>query len=329
VLLAGRLLDGRYQIGPTMGWGGLTDVYYGRDRITGDAVAVKVLPGVDPAAISQAVGDAEALAMLHDPAIARLRARGVFHDTPYLVLDLVEGPSLAELVQRGPLGEEDVVAIGAVLSRALAHAHAIGVVHREVRPTNVVVTALGEPRLVDFGISMLADPAAVTGGRSPVGLHPYLAPEQVRGEPAGPASDVYSLGLVLLEARTGGRAFSGAPADAAVARLERPPALPDGMAPWLHDVLHAMTAVDEAARPNAATIALAMRTRRSLHDVPTQPSPEVAAIDLSDRSGPTVALSPPVVAVQPAETERWAWVAVAIVGVIALVLLAALLVVAL
>ena len=191
-----------------------------------------------------------ALATLHHPGLVALHDGGVEDGRPFIVTDLVEGPTLAERLETGPLDPDEVRRLGARLADALAHVHRGGIVHRDLKPANVLLGADG-PRLADFGIARAVDGTAVTGTGYVVGTAAYLAPEQVRGEWVGPEADVYALGLVLLEALTGRREYPGALVESATARLHRPPGIPDGLPSSLHTALQAMTALDPAARPTA------------------------------------------------------------------------------
>ena len=143
----------------------------------------------------------------------------------------------------------------------LAHVHARGFVHRDVKPANILLDHGREPRLADFGIARALDGTVATATGAVAGTAAYLAPEQVRGETVGPPADVYALGLVLIEARTGRREYPGAMVESATARLYRRPAVPEGLPPDLAALLSAMTHPDPAARPNAADVAAALTKR--------------------------------------------------------------------
>src|SRR4051794_13944603 len=130
----GDLLDGRYRLGPVLGRGGMAEVYRAHDQVTGDDVAVKLLRASDPSTLRWLDREQAALQRLDHPALVRLRATGVDDGRPYLVLDLVEGRSLAELLDAGPLTVGRTTELGAHLAAGLAHAHAAGVTHRDVKP---------------------------------------------------------------------------------------------------------------------------------------------------------------------------------------------------
>jgi serine/threonine protein kinase len=264
VLALGSVVAERYELVASIGIGGMSEVFRAVDRVSGDDVAVKVLRGVDASFHHRFAREAKVLMRLDDPAIVRLRAEGVDHGSPYLVLDLVDGPSLAERLAAGPLPEEDVAGIGAWVAGALAHAHAEGIVHRDVKPGNVLLASTGQPMLVDFGIAVVGDTTSVTAAGTVIGTASYLAPEQLREGGTVPESDVYSLGLVLIEAVQGAKAFPGTAAEAAGARLVGPPVVPATVSPWFASVLTAMPQLAPAARPSASAVATALRDRAPL-----------------------------------------------------------------
>jgi serine/threonine protein kinase len=187
----------------------------------------------------------------------QLRDAGIAHDASFVVTDLVDGPSLAERIQAGPpLPPGAARRVGAQLAEALAYTHSCGVVHRDVEPANVLLDH-GQAKLADFGIATSIDRIATTADERVVGTAAYLAPEQARGEPVGPAADIYALGLVLLEALTGRREYPGARAESAPARLQRPPAIPVEIPDDFSCLLREMTRDQPANRPTAAQAATA------------------------------------------------------------------------
>jgi hypothetical protein len=250
------VLGGRYELGALLGTGASAVVRRAKDRVSGAVFAVKVFhAGASSSDRRRQQREMRALAALQHPGLVGLHGGGVEAGRPYLVTDLVEGPTLAELIQRGPLDAADVRRLGVHLADALAHVHAGGIVHRDLKPANVLLDTDGRPRLADFGIARAVDGTAVTGTGYVVGTAAYLAPEQVRGERVGPEADVYALGLLLLEALTGRREYPGALVESATARLHRPPVIPDHTPAVLRVTLQAMTAAEPAARPTAAQVA--------------------------------------------------------------------------
>ena len=258
-----RLVDGRYRLGPVLGRGGMADVYRARDLVTGDDVAVKILRASDPAADRWLGREEAALGRLEHPALVRLRATGTTDGHPYLVLDLIEGRPLSDILRDGPIGPGRTAELGAHVAAGLAHAHAAGVTHRDVKPANILVDAAGRPHLADFGIARLSEVTTATAAGVVLGTGAYLAPEQVRAEPAGPTADVYALGVVLIECITGERCFPGSFQEAAMAHLARPPVVPDRLPPVLRRALVAATALDPAQRPSATALAAALATTAS------------------------------------------------------------------
>jgi serine/threonine protein kinase len=174
---------------------------------------------------------------------------------PFIVFELVDGPTLRRRIQDAPIVDHEVAALGARLADTLDHVHRHGVVHRDVKPANILIPAepggLRMAKLSDFGTALVVDSTRVTAEGLTVGTANYLSPEQVTSGPVGPASDVYSLGLVLIEALTGTPAYGGPGLEAALARLARPPVVPSGLEPSFGAVLAAMTARDPAARITA------------------------------------------------------------------------------
>src|SRR5206468_309302 len=173
---------------------------------------------------------------------------GTTEDTgqPYLVMQLIDGHTLADELREGVLPAERSARYGAALADALAYVHAQGFVHRDVKPANVLVSNDGRVHLADFGIARLVDSAHTTRAGEVVGTPAYFAPEQVAGEPVGAAVDVYSLGMVLLECLTGERSFEGTAMEVAVARLARDPDVPEHLPAGWRRLLRAMTARDPA-----------------------------------------------------------------------------------
>jgi serine/threonine protein kinase len=177
----------------------------------------------------------------------------------------VHGPSLAECCAGQALDPERMASIGVQVAEALAYAHGAGVVHRDVKPGNVLLGSDGRVRLSDFGIARLVgDTARHTRTGTTIGSPAYLSPEQVRGEEVTTAADVYSLGLVLLEALTGRRVYTGPATEAALARLSTPPEVPGDLPEGWRGLLAQMTALEADRRPTAGEVAGRLR---GLHGV--------------------------------------------------------------
>ncbi|MDF2979919.1 MAG: serine/threonine kinase [Actinomycetospora sp.] len=275
-------VGGRYTLGDLIGRGGAADVFRARDELLGRDVAIKMFnaagsavadgasPG-DPADPAEKIGDIEegqearhrrevlTLAGLSHPGLVTVYDVGDEDGRAYFVMQLIEGDTLAQRVRAGPLPVVDVVALGAALADALAYVHRRGVVHRDVKPGNVLLDAEGRAHLSDFGIAAVHDAAPVTAAGMVIGTASYLSPEQVRGEPIDGAVDIYALGLVLIECLTGRREYPGNALEAAVARLHRRPVVPPGLPLGLEALLTAMTADEAADRPTAEEVVAALR----------------------------------------------------------------------
>ncbi|GGM64444.1 serine/threonine protein kinase [Longimycelium tulufanense] len=243
----------------------MADVFCAADSRLAREVAVKVFrPGADEKDRQRFHHEAALLAGLDHPGLVPVFDAGTTgNGTPYLVMPLLCGGSLRDEINRGPLDPRWVANVGADLADALAHVHARDVIHRDIKPSNILFDSQGRSRLADFGISRLIDATRITASGMLVGTAAYLAPEQVRGQPVGPASDIYSLGLVLLECVTGETEYTGPTVEVALARLNRPPRIPATLPTWLAEALSAMTAIDPAARPDAATCVRLLRPGHS------------------------------------------------------------------
>ena len=256
---AGTVLAGRYRLGGPLGSGGMADVVRAQDQRLGREVAVKVFrPGTDPDGELRFEQETRTLARLRHPGLVALHDAGVEHGRAFLVMELVDGPTLAQELTRQPYDAAAATQVGLELARALAYVHDEGVVHRDVKPTNVLVEADGRVRLADFGVSQLAGSTGMTAVDQTVGTASYLAPEQVRGEPVGPPADVYALGLLLLECLSGRPEYPGDGWAAAEERLERAPRIPPGLPEPLRGTLRAMTSTDPERRPTARAVAAAL-----------------------------------------------------------------------
>jgi tRNA A-37 threonylcarbamoyl transferase component Bud32/uncharacterized membrane protein YgcG len=250
-------LPARFQARELLGQGAMADVYAAHDRTLDRPVAVKVFR-FEPDAVTRRrfQDEARALARLSHPGLVSVYDVDTQDARPYLVMRLVHGQSLRDRLLGGPLPADDVSRIGAALAGALAHVHANGVVHRDVKPSNILLDENGSPLLGDFGIALLTGSARLTRTNEIIGTPAYLAPEQVLGDEVGPPADVYALGLVLLECLTGEiEYYGGSEVEIALARLNRPPNIPADLPFDLAGIIAAMTARNPSERPTAAAVA--------------------------------------------------------------------------
>ncbi|MFI5688045.1 serine/threonine-protein kinase [Streptomyces sp. NPDC051636] len=259
--LRGAVLAGRYRLDALLGRGGAADVHEAFDLQLRRPVAVKVFrAGGDTQTEERFAEEAFLLARLQHPGLVTVHDFGRERGRPFLVMELLKGSTLRARIASGPLPRAEVCVLGAALADALAHVHAAGVVHRDVKPSNILMDEAGIPHLTDFGISRLIDGTTRTATGALVGTAAYLAPEQVMGREVGPAADVYALGLTLLECLKGRLEYDGAPLEAAIARLHRPPVIPTSLDGDLSRLLRAMTARDESERPAADVCADVLTT---------------------------------------------------------------------
>jgi serine/threonine protein kinase len=312
----GTVLDDRYEVGERLGRGGAGVVHRAWDRARDRAVAVKLLPATG-AALDARTGrqEAEVLGALDHPQLVALHDVLTTDDGVALVMELVDGPSLADRLDRGALPLADAALVLRDVASGLAHAHSRGIVHRDVKPGNVLVRQLDGrvtgAALADFGIARFAEATRTTSAATILGTVRYLSPEQVRGERATAASDVYSLGLAMVAAVAGRPAFPGSDAESLGGRLVRSPALPEELPhDWVR-LLTAMTALEQEARPTARAVAAAAASLGT-EAIPLAP---LAAVGFLDED--TVAMDAPAFAAvlparRPRRPTRFAALAVAV-----------------
>lgn len=254
-------LSGRFELVGLVAQGGMGDVFEAIDHDDyGARVIVKVLRATASEDVLRFEGEAKALSRLDHPAIVRLRHTGEHEGTPYLVMELIDGPSLKERIREHPLELERVAGIGHDVADALAYAHEHGIIHRDIKPANVLLAdgGHGQAHVADFGIARLADVTGLTATGMTMGTAAYLAPEQLRSGRVGPAADVYSLGLVLLESITGEPTFDGTTTEAALARLHSDPDVPAHLPSGWRMLLRKMIDRDPGERPRMAQVAAAL-----------------------------------------------------------------------
>jgi eukaryotic-like serine/threonine-protein kinase len=237
-----QVLGERYEIGGVLGRGGMAEVHHGRDLRLGREVAVKVLRSDlarDPSFQVRFRREAQAAASLNHPAIVAVydtgEDRGPSGATPYIVMEFVEGETLRDVLRReGPLPIERAMGLAADICGALDFSHRNGIVHRDVKPGNVMITPQGTVKVMDFGIARaVSDSAAtMTSTAAVIGTAQYLSPEQARGEGVDARSDVYSLGCLVYELVTGAPPFTGdSPVSVAYQHVREDPRLPSSINP--------------------------------------------------------------------------------------------------
>ena len=228
----GHVLGGRYTLVAPIASGGMGDVWSASDDVLGREVAVKLLRNAgDEGFLDRFRDEARSSASLHHPNIATVFDYGEDADAPYLVMELVPGDTLSSLIATSSGDGLDVDQVRSIVGQAalaLAAAHEAGVVHRDVKPANIIVTPDGQAKLTDFGIARLGDGSGHTITGEVLGTPEYISPEQALGEPATSASDLYSLGVIAHEMLTGAKPFdAGSPVATAVAQVnDEPPPLP-------------------------------------------------------------------------------------------------------
>jgi len=299
-IATGELLKGRYRLERTLGHGGMAAVWLGHDEVLDRPVAVKVLSDTiagDPDFVARFRREARTAASLSHPNLAGVYDFSEEGERPYLVMQFVPGEDLAERIQRGERIDRDKLA--RELLEALAHIHRAGILHRDVKPSNIILEPDGTAKLIDFGIAQPADATALTRTGLVLGTERYAAPEVMEGEPATERSDLFSAGVVL-------RSCEGPCSRALGALIE-----------W-------MTSRDPMARPASARQALARLDGAEATGEPTRVF-EPAFAGGPRRPDPEPPAPPPDYARSTSHRSRWGAVA-AILGVIAALLVVALVV---
>jgi len=271
--LTGSVVGDRYEVGDLLGRGGMAAVYRAHDRALGRDVAIKVFAGagLDQNSLKRETGEIRLLASLNHHALVTLFDAAVDpgartgEDRAYFVMELVEGPTLGDRIAAGPIAQTDVALMLVDLADALHVVHEGGVVHRDIKPANILLSPSASPsiefraKLSDFGIAYLVDSTRLTTPGTIVGTAAYVSPEQATGVAPGAASDIYSLGLVILESLTRTRAFPGSLVESVTARLAADPVIPGTLGPAWVSLLSRMTARAPADRPSALEVAEAAR----------------------------------------------------------------------
>jgi serine/threonine protein kinase len=251
---SGLVLDDRYRLDERIAAGSVGHVWRAADLLLARPVAVKLLRSEyaeHPETLARFRAEARNAGSLAHPCVARIYDYGHYGPlgVPYLVMEFVNGPSLAGMLAIEPVDTVRTLHIVAQAAAGLAAAHRGGLVHRDVKPANILIGRDGRVKITDFGIAYAVGSAPVTGPGLVMGTAQYMAPERLSGAPATPASDLYSLGIVIYECLTGMPPYEGTPAEVVAAHLCLPlPPLPAGVPPQLDELAAGLTAKNPAAR---------------------------------------------------------------------------------
>ncbi len=294
MLSAGMRLGDRYRLDARIGSGGMGEVWRAVDEVLGRPVAVKVmLPGVadDPDFARRFLAEATAMARVNHPAVASIHDYGRSHDVTFLVMELVEGSSLAQILARAHrLGQPDTMRLIAQAADGLQAVHDCGIVHRDIKPANLLVRRDGSVVITDFGIARGDDASRLTASGAILGTPSYLSPEQVLGQPISVRSDVYALGLTAYECLAGERPFVGDnPYAVALQRVQSAPrTIGVTLTPEVLMVLERALATDPADRwPSAAALADAARRAKNSGNVAREQRVPGSAMPAQSSSAPS------------------------------------------
>ena len=313
----GQVYGERYHLKSRIAVGGMGEVWQAHDEVILRDVAIKILKPEymgDPSFIERFRTEARHAAMVNHEGIANVYDYGEDAGSAYLVMELVPGDSLAKILERDKqLPAEKVMDIVAQTARALFEAHEAGLVHRDIKPGNLLITPDGRVKITDFGIARVADQVSLTATGQVMGTVQYLAPEQATGKPATPATDIYSLGIVAYEALAGRRPFTGDSQMAiAMAQInETPPPLPETIEPRVQNLVMSCLAKKPNQRPESAK-ALAVRAEALL---PHAPRSSTATAIMAQQAAPvtestTIITQSTDTAPTPKPPVVWPWIAV-------------------
>jgi hypothetical protein len=255
---AGLTFGGRYELQSRIAIGGMGEVWQATDLVIGRQVAIKILKDEylgDPGFLERFRAEARHAALVNHEGIANVFDYGEEEGSAYLVMELVPGEALSTILEREHvLSTDKVLDIVAQTASALQAAHAAGLVHRDIKPGNLLITPDGRVKITDFGIARIADQVPLTATGQVMGTVQYLSPEQASGHPASPTTDIYSLGIVAYECLAGRRPFTGESQVAiAMAQInETPPDLPVTVSEPVRNLVYACIAKNPADRPQTA-----------------------------------------------------------------------------
>jgi serine/threonine-protein kinase len=309
MVAAPRLLAGRYRLIEPIGEGGMAVVWRAYDEVLRRSVAVKLL-ATELRDDGQLRAEAQAAALLNHPNVSAIHDYGVAADEPFVVMELLDGITLAARLTSGPLPWQDAVDVLTHVAAALSAAHAHGLVHRDIKPANIMLTAAGV-KVVDFGI------AAFVGSHvdGPImGTPGYVAPERLAGNPGGPAADVYALGVMLFTALTGRRptdGWHGLPGEPGPAPLPPIPGMPAEVTALYEECV----ALDPDRRPSAATTARRLATLAGVRTAAVGSEPPPTSPTEPQAVTATVTAEPPSAPPRRRPLTRRTWVITATAGV--------------
>ncbi|MDN5344974.1 MAG: eukaryotic-like serine/threonine-protein kinase [Clostridia bacterium] len=308
--LLGKILEGRYEIIDELGGGGMARVYRGQDRLLHRNVTIKILReqyASDKDFLTRFQREAQAVASLSHPNVVSIYDVGQEEGLHYLIMEYVEGRSLKDLIaERAPLPPLEAIDIALQICDALEHAHENGVIHRDIKPHNILITRNGRVKVTDFGIAQAVNEATMSYSGTMVGSVHYLAPEQARGGVTGAPADIYSFGIVLYEMLTGGLPFHGdTPVAVAIKHIQENPRplreITPGVPPALERIVMRTLEKDPERRyPTAAALRsdlLAVKNALAEDTFATQVLPAVGVPD-----------PPPGPAAPRRRPRVWAWV---------------------
>ncbi|AZS45375.1 protein kinase domain-containing protein [Microbacterium oxydans] len=343
----GVSFGGRYELQSRIAIGGMGEVWEATDHVIGRTVAIKILKDEymgDPGFLERFRAEARHAALVNHEGIASVFDYGEENGSAYLVMELVPGEALSTVLERdGALSADKTLDIVAQTASALQAAHAAGLVHRDIKPGNLLITPDGRVKITDFGIARIADQVPLTATGQVMGTVQYLSPEQASGHPASPATDTYSLGIVAYECLAGKRPFTGESQVAiAMAQInEQPPPLPPTVPIPVQNLVMAMIAKKPSDRPSSsATVARAAQALRrgdlnsAAIAVPAIATGGIAGGDdatrLLNASGddgttrilPTTAQLPTEDAAEEEKKKRspWTWPLIALIALLVIVL---------
>jgi serine/threonine protein kinase len=269
----GVSFGGRYELISRIAIGGMGEVWEATDHVIGRTVAIKILKDEymgDPGFLERFRAEARHAALVNHEGIASVFDYGEENGSAFLVMELVPGEALSTILERdGTLSTDKTLDIVAQTSAALQAAHAAGLVHRDIKPGNLLITPDGRVKITDFGIARIADQVPLTATGQVMGTVQYLSPEQASGHPASAATDIYSLGIVAYECLAGKRPFTGESQVAiAMAQInEQPPPLPPTVAVPVQNLVFAMIAKKPDDRPSSAAVVARAATALRRGDV--------------------------------------------------------------